>query len=266
MENELKNKQIEKLKMKIKSTTCQYKNEILDCKQLIKSQLNDFIKFKETMSKQSIISTKYNECDKKSNNLIEVNPLINNEDIDKLKNKIKILENFRKSIDKTKNKIDSLQNESKLYQNEIKNLKQENKDLTFKLNFDKKCIENRKSLNEMNYEQSQQRYSINTTNHENNMKAMHLFLSQINDRCQSFLDKYCTNTTNKKEEEEEENEDIDIENEISIRNIEPKLKATYANLEQFLVDVSMIILSKETNHLNIQNHVDMDLMLSDVDI
>ena len=98
------------------------------------------------------------------------------------------------------------------------------------------------------------------------MKSIYSFLTQTSNAFQEFLNKYSAkeNTNNTENDENNgENQEETNKNDIWIRDIEPKLSETYANFQQFLSDISMIILSKETNHLNVNNDNDMDLALSD---
>merc|ERR1712154_255028 len=80
--------------------------------------------------------------------------------------------------------IKVLQTERKTYHQQIRNLKQENKNLQLKLNstqkesdFTTKCIENETNLKEMNHRQTQQKYDELILNHTNNMRNIHLFLN-----------------------------------------------------------------------------------------
>lgn len=154
-----------------------------------------------------------------------------------------------------------LQNKYKLYIEEIRNLKKENNDLNFKLNFDRKCKENQTNLNKLNYQQTKEKYEIDVEIHLKNIKSIYSFLNQISKSFEIFVNKYSI----KKKQEDGINNDMndisdDNDNDILIRDIEPKLKATYGNFQQFLSDISMIILSKENDNN------DIDLMLSDIDI
>eukprot|EP00483_Globobulimina_turgida_P011506 UN11528 len=69
---------------------------------------------------------------------------MNNEYFTKLENKIKMLEN---ELIESNNK----------YQNDIRYLKEENKNLTFKSDFNQKCVQNEIRLKEMNYQQTKQK-------------------------------------------------------------------------------------------------------------
>jgi len=259
-ENELKDKQIKELKTKIKSATGEYRKDIENCKKMIESQLNDFIKFKETISIQNTSNVEPIE-----ENIKTVN---NNECVmDELKQEIKSLQT---DYDNTKCKLNRIQIERKSYIEEIRNLRKSNNDLKFKLDFDSKSKENQTNLNKMNYEQTQEKYSIDIEIHIKNMKSIYLFLNETNKSFQRFVDKYSgkgkEDNTNNNERANKENQEETNKNDTLIRDIEPKLNATYANFQQYLSDISMIILSKETNHLNVNNNNDMDLLLSDVDI
>ena len=160
-ENELKDKQIEGFKAKIKSISGEYREDILNCKELIESQLNDFIKFRETMTKQTMLNVENNaniECIKMLKN--QQTKAVNDNEciIDKLKHEIKILQT---DFDDTKRNLNKVQIERKSFIDKVRNLEKENNDLKYELN----CKENQTNLNKMHYEQTQEKYSMDTGIH-----------------------------------------------------------------------------------------------------
>ena len=261
----MKDKEIEGFKAKIKSISGEYREDISNCKKLIESQLNDFIKFKETMTEQTIsnVSNIANiECVKmlQHQQTKERTKAVNDNEriIDKLKHEIKMLQT---DIDQTKHRV---QIERKSYIDKIRNLEKQNNDLEFELNFDRKSKENQTNLNKMNYEQTQDKYSMDSEIHIKNMRSIYSFLTQTNKAFQAFVNKYSAKKNNiNNNENNEENREETNKNDVWIRDIEPKLSETYANFQKFLSDISMIILSKETDHLNVDNDNDMDVALSD---
>jgi len=110
------------------------------------------------------------------------------------------------------------------------------------------------ALREMERAQTERKYAQLRGRHCANLDATDEFLEKMNARCRVFMRKYQGGDEGGDEEEEEG--DLVSEGSQSVsssvgglrrtRNVEGRLTRTLANLEQFLHDVAMLMLDRET--------------------
>ena len=259
----------------MKETAAKHNKEMNDCKKLIDSNLEELNSYKRSITSlqeqplsQDTISQeelRYDHNQKDINQEIQQSLLIQ-----QWKSKVAVLEE-QIAANKHKSKMNAaaslqciqrvqeLKTERKAFQQEIRNLKQQNKYLELRLeskekesDFHAKCIENATSLKEMEHVHTLQKYQELTKNHQHNMRAMDSFLNQVTNRCHQFLSKY----SGKEIIEGDDNHNgsgnggsSPLKGMVRMKGIDSKLTMTYANLEQFLQDVSMLMLEKENAHL-----------------
>mmetsp|Transcript_66559 Transcript_66559/g.105778 ORF Transcript_66559/g.105778 Transcript_66559/m.105778 type:complete len:326 (+) Transcript_66559:27-1004(+) len=264
-ENQQQRDQINTLKLRIMATTSEYKKQILGCKHMVKEQLNEFIKFKQTVS--------CNLCLDHSPNPLPEDPKLRantereNEEIHKLKHEMEVLQNEITEINATNQALsDNVSMSSKLinelqdgtvsYQQTVRRLEDKNKELWLRFNaMQIECDRNiREKEHESNkqqllHQQTERRYMESVEMYKQNMKCVDCFLSQLTEKCQQFVNKYSSSSQNvereeelEREREEEEQEEIEL-----MTDIQPKLSMTFSNVEEVMNYVSIFVLNKEMN-------------------